>query len=224
MKIFLISAIAIFSFMIFGKENVLIGIATVSIAASMFGENHTINVPRRIIILSLIQIVIGVAAYIASLDIFLAYIVSLILSFWIYYRFSYELKTPKTAGFMMLYILLLYYPVTFSQMPKRILALIFSSFVIMALYYIITKYNFYKVTDKQITGAIDLIKKEIDLLLDNKNIKDENKKVSILLKTIQINIYEVIEKSSKELDDIYIRSNSNTIKKNKYYHKLYKGK
>ncbi|MEO3216720.1 MULTISPECIES: FUSC family protein [unclassified Romboutsia] len=204
MKIFLISAIAIFSFMIFGKENVLIGIATVSIAASMFGENHTINVPRRIIILSLIQIVIGVAAYIASLDIFLAYIVSLILSFWIYYRFSYELKTPKTAGFMMLYILLLYYPVTFSQMPKRILALIFSSFVIMALYYIITKYNFYKVTDKQITGAIDLIKKEIDLLLDNKNIKDENKKVSILLKTIQINIYEVIEKSSKELDDIYI--------------------
>ncbi|GAA0106084.1 hypothetical protein UT300013_27080 [Paraclostridium sordellii] len=57
--VFFIAMIAISSFLIFGKENLLIGIGSVSIAITMIGQNYKSNKIQTFINLSVIQLILG---------------------------------------------------------------------------------------------------------------------------------------------------------------------
>lgn len=201
--VFLIATIAIMSFYIFGKDNVLIGIGSITIAITMLRENHTNNIPSTFIKLSLAQVVIGCCAYIANYNSIYIVITTFVLSFSVYYIGSSEIKGSKSNAFMMLYILLLYAPVSIEQMPKRILALVFSAVVILFLYFVFTRYNFKKITDKKLNETIQLITTQLNLIKEDKPIEDENKDVNILLKNLELDLYDSIEKSNKIKKDIY---------------------
>lgn len=201
--VFLIATIAIMSFYIFGKDNVLIGIGSITIAITMLRENHTNNIPSTFIKLSLAQVVIGCCAYIANYNSIYIVITTFVLSFSVYYIGSSEIKGSKSNAFMMLYILLLYAPVSIGQMPKRILALVFSAVVILFLYFVFTRYNFKKITDKKLNETIQLITTQLNLIKEDKPIEDENKDVNILLKNLELDLYDSIEKSNKIKKDIY---------------------
>lgn len=56
----------------------------------------------------------------------------------------------KNTVFMTLYVLLLYVTLPIEQMAKRILSLIFSSIIIIILCYVLTKYDFNKMSNNQI--------------------------------------------------------------------------
>ncbi|KKY00116.1 hypothetical protein VN21_16000, partial [Paraclostridium benzoelyticum] len=184
--VLLISIISIMSFYIFGKDNILIGIGSITIAITMLRENHTNNIPRTFLKLSLAQIIIGCCAYIANYNSIYAVITTFLLSFLIYYIGSSEIKGSKSNAFMMLYVLLIYAPVTIEQMPKRILALVFSAVVILFLYFVFTRYNFKKITDKKLNETIHLIKTQLNLIKENECTENENKKVNILLKNLEL--------------------------------------
>ncbi|GAA0106083.1 hypothetical protein UT300013_27070 [Paraclostridium sordellii] len=81
---------------------------------------------------------------------------------------------------MTLYVLLLYSPITIEQLPKRLIALIFSSLVIMCLYFILSRYNFKKITNNQIINTIDLINNQLELMKEGQVIEELNKNASIL--------------------------------------------
>ncbi|MDU6250270.1 MAG: hypothetical protein E6612_15300, partial [Paeniclostridium sordellii] len=117
--------------------------------------------------------------------------------------FSNETKASKSSAFMTLYVLLLYSPITIEQLPKRLIALIFSSLVIMCLYFILSRYNFKKITNSQIINIIDLINKQLDLIKEGQVIEEFNKNASILLKNIELNIYDSIEKNKKLSIEVY---------------------
>ncbi|CEO14363.1 hypothetical protein [Paraclostridium sordellii] len=59
--VFFIAMIAISSFLIFGKENLLIGIGSVSIAITMIGQNYKSNKIQTFINLSVIQLIFNIA-------------------------------------------------------------------------------------------------------------------------------------------------------------------
>jgi len=101
--------------------------------------------------------------------------------------------------------MLIYSPVPLNDMPMRLIALAFSGIVIMGLYSTLSKYNFDAVVNKEIINVIDLIKEEIDLILDNETIDAKNKSINIILKNIKIKIYERMENSKKDLDSVYIK-------------------
>lgn len=204
-KVFLIALASIFIFYIFGAENLMVGIGAVLIAATMFGEDYTANTTTTTIVLAIINILIGIFAYIAGLNSFLGLIFTFFISFIIYYVFSYDAKPSKSIGFMLTYLFLIYAPVPLSGMPKRLVALAFSGIVIMSLYYILSKYNFNEVVNKQIINVINLMKEEIDSILDNEAINDKNKLINITLKNIELKIYERMEISKNDLDSIYIK-------------------
>lgn len=195
--------ISIFSFLIFGKENLLIGIGSISIAITMIGQNYKSNKIQTFITLSVIQLILGLGAYISGYSSIIATFVSLSISFSIYYIFSNETKASKSSAFMTLYVLLLYSPITIEQLPKRLIALIFSSLVIMCLYFILSRYNFKKITNSQIINTIDLINKQLDLIKEGQVIEEFNKNASILLKNIELNIYDSIEKNKKLSIEVY---------------------
>ncbi|MVO73073.1 hypothetical protein GOD95_16715, partial [Paeniclostridium sordellii] len=201
--VFFIAMISIFSFLIFGKENLLIGIGSISIAITMIGQNYKSNKIQTFITLSVIQLILGLGAYISGYSSIIATFVSLSISFFIYYIFSNETKASKSSAFMTLYVLLLYSPITIEQLPKRLIALIFSSLVIMCLYFILSRYNFKKITNSQIINIIDLINKQLDLIKEGQVIEEFNKNASILLKNIELNIYDSIEKNKKLSIEVY---------------------
>lgn len=201
--VFFIAMISIFSFLIFGKENLLIGIGSISIAITMIGQNYKSNKIQTFITLSVIQLILGLGAYISGYSSIIATFVSLSISFSIYYIFSNETKASKSSAFMTLYVLLLYSPITIEQLPKRLIALIFSSLVIMCLYFILSRYNFKKITNSQIINTIDLINKQLDLIKEGQVIEEFNKNASILLKNIELNIYDSIEKNKKLSIEVY---------------------
>ncbi|CEK32284.1 membrane protein [[Clostridium] sordellii] len=201
--VFFIAMISIFSFLIFGKENLLIGIGSISIAITMIGQNYKSNKIQTFITLSVIQLILGLGAYISGYSSIIATFVSLSISFFIYYIFSNETKASKSSAFMTLYVLLLYSPITIEQLPKRLVALIFSSLVIMCLYFILSRYNFKKITNSQIINTIDLINKQLDLIKEGQVIEEFNKNASILLKNIELNIYDSIEKNKKLSIEVY---------------------
>ncbi|CEQ19231.1 FUSC family protein [Paraclostridium sordellii] len=201
--VFFIAMISIFSFLIFGKENLLIGIGSISIAITMIGQNYKSNKIQAFITLSVIQLILGLGAYISGYSSIIATFVSLSISFSIYYIFSNETKASKSSAFMTLYVLLLYSPITIEQLPKRLIALIFSSLVIMCLYFILSRYNFKKITNSQIINTIDLINKQLDLIKEGQVIEEFNKNASILLKNIELNIYDSIEKNKKLSIEVY---------------------
>ncbi|WP_195947113.1 FUSC family protein [Paraclostridium bifermentans] len=201
--VFLIAIISIMSFYMFGKDNVLIGIGSITIAITMLRENHTNNIPSTFLKLSVAQIIIGCCAYIANYNSIYIVITTFVLSFSVYYIGSSEIKGSKSNAFMMLYILLLYAPVSIEQMPKRILALVFSAIIILFLYFVFTRYNFKKITDKKLNETIQLITTQLNLIKEDKPIEDENKNVNILLKNLELDLYDSIEKSNKIKKDIY---------------------
>lgn len=201
--VFLIAIISIMSFYMFGKDNVLIGIGSITIAITMLRENHANNIPRTFLKLSVAQIIIGCCAYIANYNSIYAVITTFVLSFSVYYIGSSEVRGSKSNAFMMLYVLLLYAPVSIEQMPKRISALVFSAAVILFLYFVFTRYNFKKITDKKLNETIQLIKNQLNLIEENECIENENKRVNILLKNLELDLHESIEKSNKVIKRIY---------------------
>lgn len=205
LRMFLIVLVAIFIFFIFGANNLVIGVGAVSIAASMFGEDYTADIANTTIVIAVINVLIGILAYIASLNCFLALIFTFIIGFIIYYVFSYDAKPSKSIGFINTYLLLLYSPIAINDMPKRLGALAFSGIVIMILYYSLSKYNFNGVINKETIYIIELIKEEIDLIISDNKINDKNKFINIKLKNIELKIYERMENCKNDLDSVYIK-------------------
>ncbi|CEQ25138.1 Uncharacterised protein [[Clostridium] sordellii] len=65
----------------------------------------------------------------------------------------------------------------------------------MCLYFILSRYNFKKITNNQIINTIDLINKQLNLIKEGQVIEELNKNVSILLKNVELNIYDSIKKT-----------------------------
>ncbi|CAH2215410.1 FUSC family protein [Tepidibacter aestuarii] len=205
MKIFLIAIAAIIIFYIFGGENLVVGVGAVITAASMFGEDYSSDIATTTILLAIINVLIGVFAYIAGINHFLGLTFTFFTSFIIYYLFSYDAKPSKSIGFIMTYLLLIYTPVPLINMPIRLVALAFSGIVIMSLYCILSRYNFNEFINKEVINSINLMKEETDLILKGKEINDKSKLVNIKLKNIELKLYERIENSKNDLDSVYIK-------------------
>ncbi|MEJ8553378.1 FUSC family protein [Tepidibacter sp. Z1-5] len=205
LKIFLIALVAVLLFCIFGSNNLVVGIAAVITASTMFGEDYTADITTTTILLAIINVFIGVFSYIAGINHFLGLACTFFVSFIIYYLFSYDAKPSKSIGFIITYLMLLYSPVPLNDIPLRLIALAFSGIIIMLLYCTLSKYNFNAVINKEIISVIDLIKEEIDLILADNEINNKNKSVNIRLKNIKLKIYERMESSKNDLESTYIK-------------------
>ena len=204
-KVFLIIMVAVSIFAIFGGNNVVVGIGAVITAATMFGEDYTADLSTTTILLVIINVFIGIFAYLASLNPFCGLVLTLVLSFIIYYLFSYDAKPMKSIGFITTYLSLIFSPILLSDLPVRLVALAFSGVIIMLLYCILSKHNFDTVVNKDIIAVIDEIKGEIDLILSEQTIADQHKSINIKMHSIELKIYERMESSKTDLRSVYLK-------------------
>ncbi|WP_300347513.1 FUSC family protein [Clostridium sp.] len=208
LKVFLVSLVSIALFTVcFGKDNLFIAFAAVITVATMFGEDYTINPIRNTLYFIGVELFVGLSAYLASLNIILGVIITLIVSFVIYFGFSYDTKPAKAIGFIELYLFLLYQPIQSSQLFIRVIALIFGGIVIMILYYILARYNFETIFNKSIKGCIDLLSYNINLILkDGETNKENRKKVGTMIKDLEIRVHERLELDRDKVYSVYLKN------------------
>ncbi|ELC8442817.1 FUSC family protein [Clostridium perfringens] len=207
LKMFLMVLSFILLFVLFfGKENLFIALTAVITVTTMFGDDYTINPVHNTLYFIGVELFVGLGAYFAGLNPFLGAIVTLIVSFFIYFMFTYDTKPTKALGFIQLYLFLLYQPVSTNELPKRILALIFGGIVIMILYYILTRYNFNNVFKKSIDNCINLLIENLNELSNTGRIEKDNiEKVALLTKELEIKVHERIELDKNNRYSLYLK-------------------
>ncbi|MGL4849987.1 MAG: FUSC family protein, partial [Clostridium sp.] len=124
--IIIVFTVITFIFSLFGKENMIVGFGTFLVAVTLFNDDYTVNALRNVFYFAILQVCIGLMAYIGSLNVVLGGISVFLVSLYIYYNFTYNTKITKATGFMTNYLLLLYIPVTTKELPIRLLALVLS--------------------------------------------------------------------------------------------------
>lgn len=194
--IILVFTVVLVIFSLFGKENIIIGFGTFLTAVTLFNDDYTVNAVKNIFYFAILEICIGMMAYLGSLNIVLGVISVFLVALYIYYNFTYNTKISKATGFMTSYLLLLYMPVDFKELPFRLVALAFSGILIMVLYYLIAGKKYLKGTIGGIREGISFISREIVGLLNEDDIEKEYVELSKKLRVLENRLLNTISKLS----------------------------
>ena len=122
---------------IFGDANSPVGITTVIAVLILMSENLTVSPIKNFMKLLLINIIIGMGAFIASQDIYWGVIIDFSVLWFIGYYFSVNLTKTIILPFGLQYLFILYDPVYGENLIKRFRALAFAPFLIMLIQYLI---------------------------------------------------------------------------------------
>ena len=145
------------------------------------------NPVKNTIYFVLLELTIGLAAYIASLNPYLAIISTFLMMFYIFYTFTYNTKKPAFLPFSLAFIYMLYDPVTAQQLPKRFLGLIVCGLAIMLLQILANKDRLKKESVSKLNNALESINKQIELVNTN-----STERLS-LNKDAEVNLNQLIE-------------------------------
>ncbi|OPX46673.1 FUSC family protein [Clostridium thermobutyricum] len=190
--LFIVGFIILFK-KIFGDENTLIGVTTITGALMFLERNLTTRKERYFFELLVLNIGLGIFSYIAGLNPILALIFNFISMFIIGYIFSYDIRSHMYVPFGLQYVFMLAVPVDLSGLYNRILSLIFSSIFIMVVQIIVNRNKIEK-------EGIPAIKNLIDItinLLKSEDIK-KDKELKLKFDSISIKLKEIIYNSKKE--------------------------
>ncbi|WP_122638831.1 FUSC family protein [Romboutsia sp. Marseille-P6047] len=147
---------------IFGDENTLIGITTITATLMFLSKDLTISPIRNSIRLILLNLFIGICAMIALSNIWLGIVINFIALFTVSYTLCYNLETPMYFPFTLQYLFLLSAPVNIDQIPKRLLALIFGALFIMLAQIIANKNKMSKSGNKILISVCNAITSKIE--------------------------------------------------------------
>ena len=172
---------------IFGGENVLVGVQGTAAVLFLLTIDFSLNPVKNTIYFVLLELTIGLAAYIASLNPYLAIISTFLMMFYIFYTFTYNTKKPAFLPFSLAFIYMLYDPVTAQQLPKRFLGLIVCGLAIMLLQILANKDRLKKESVSKLNNALESINKQIELVNTN-----STERLS-LNKDAEVNLNQLIE-------------------------------
>ena len=109
---------------IFGDANTLIGVTTATAMLMLLQKDLTLSPIKNTALLIILNVVIGLAATIASMNMWIAIPVNFIMMFVLSYSLCYNLKSPVYLPFSLQYLFLLVNPVSDDRLPMRFLSLV----------------------------------------------------------------------------------------------------
>ncbi len=202
---------------IFGDENTLIGVTTVTALLMLLERDLTLSPVKSTFKLIGLNVFIGIAAMLANINVWVAIPVNFITIFILSYSLCYNLKKPIYLPFSLQYLFILVNPVGWDKIPMRFLSLIVGAVIIMAAQLIVNRNNVLKkgnvLLAKACDGMIEKLKLarlgEVDNNLDNAIKQDLNSFRKIIYNKREENFYLTEESKIKlnisvALEKIYI--------------------
>lgn len=184
--------------LLFGNDNMLVGITAFMAAINLMANDYSITPIKNTLRFILIELFIGLCAFIATLSPSLALLSTFVAVFFIIYIFTYDTSKPIYMPFILSYLFMLYFPVKYSVIPARAEALILSAILIMLVQLIVNKNGFWDKSKSTICKNINLLIDDINILINNKDIdviKKNNTQIHSEIKILSQNLYSRKEKT-----------------------------
>lgn len=163
----LFGAILLFAglfYVLFGSDNVTIGISTVLVVLMYLTRDLTANPVKNTIKLVLFNVTMGLVAFAASLNLYLAIPLNFICLFTIAAALSYTISSPIATPFTMQYLFLLVTPVSIAGLPLRLAALATGALFIMAIQWRVNRQRVARQREKLVPAILsELVRKAAGL-------------------------------------------------------------
>ena len=174
---------------IFGDENTLVGVTTITAALMLLDRDLTLSPVKNLLRLLSINLLIGIGASLASSNIYLGILLNFTILFFISYLFYSNLRSPIYLPFSLQYLFILSTPVAADKLPVRLLSLAVGAIVIMLAQIIVNKNKLNKSGNKLLHNVCDLI---ADKIHDIENINDieTNKMIHDSIDKFRIMVYD----------------------------------
>lgn len=191
--------------MIFGSENTLIGVTTITAVLMFLEKDFSLNPVRTGIKLICFNVLMGVVTFIASKNAILGIPLNFIFVFIIGYTLCYNLSTPSFVPFNLQYVFMLFATVTIDQLPKRLISLIVGAILIMLSQIAFNKNKIYKQGNSIFSAICTNLIKKIELIEKGKPIKNLDDEIKDGIKKFRKFVYNKREEQFYFTDESKIK-------------------
>ena len=149
---------------LFGNENILIGVSTITAMLMLLERDltsHPIGNTMKFIVLNLF---IGVAAFLTGFNVWLAVPINFIAMFVISYSLLFNLKNPIYLPFSLQYLFVLAMPVAADAMPLRLLSLVFGALAIMGVQMLVNRNKVTKSGNKKVEAICKALIEKVKMM------------------------------------------------------------
>ncbi|GAA0092040.1 hypothetical protein UT300009_20690 [Paraclostridium bifermentans] len=189
--IFIVVVLLVSSFKaIFKAENSLVGVTTVVLMLVLLEMDLTLNPIKNLLSLISLNLALGLSAFLVSQNAFLGLALNFSIMMFIGYYFSYELKKPVNMMIGLHYILMMVSPISISQLPLRLSALVTGAFMIMAVQLIANKNKLSKTRKIMLNAIADNTLFKIDLIKAEKDTVDIDLSLSMNINKLKSLIFD----------------------------------
>lgn len=189
--IFIVVVLLVSSFKaIFKAENSLVGVTTVVLMLVLLEMDLTLNPIKNLLSLISLNLALGLSAFLVSQNAFLGLVLNFSIMMFIGYYFSYELKKPVNMMIGLHYILMMVSPISISQLPLRLSALVTGAFMIMAVQLIANKNKLSKTRKTMLNSIADNTLFKIDLIKADKDTVDIDLSLSMNINKLKSLIFD----------------------------------
>lgn len=153
---------------VFGETNKMVGIVILIIGLVISEKDTTQNLRLLTLGLIIINVLMGVASYIAMINPFWGLIVNIPFIFYVTYFTVQGNKKPYHFPFILGYLfLMLSSPATLEQLPGRLIALLAGSLMIVGLQYLFHRDTYKKVLKSQTAQVLLFLEKRVERILSH---------------------------------------------------------
>ncbi|MGL5244040.1 MAG: FUSC family protein [Sarcina sp.] len=192
---------------LFGAENTLIGVTTITALLMFLEKDLTLEPFRNTVKLICLNLFIGVAATLASSNMWVAIVVNLVTVFFIGYRLCYNLNKPMYLPFLLQYLFILATPVPVNELPRRFVSLIIGALAIMGAQLICNRDKVSKHGNKLLVNVCDDICTKIIRKERKQGVKDLEKSINTSLNSFKKIIFDKREQNFYLTEESRIKLN-----------------
>lgn len=189
--IYVLAITTFFAFWDFlGADNAFVGVAIVHGATMLFDTDLTASPLKNIAKFFVIYLYIGIFPFLASLNIYIGLFINFFALFFITYSLVYDLKKSIWAPFVLGYLFLLINPIPITALPKRLIGLSLGSLFLVLTQLIINRNKSQNKLRKTLKLLVREVSNKINLLIENKELDQNDSNVRTYIETIVNTINE----------------------------------
>lgn len=190
MKALFIVSMQIIYVKLFGYKNILVGMIMGMGTVSFLMRDLTGNLVYRGITFLILNIILGIFSFLSPINMWIGFFINFLTIFLTTYVYMNDFRSPTSYIFLMSYIFMWAIPVSFKELPARLLALGFSIIPIILAQLIFNKHRFENDSKKIIEEIIKDINKQIDDIKNNTFKISENLEINKKIRSLLVLINE----------------------------------
>lgn len=184
------------SWIFFGIDNAILAYPIALTSSILLKENFKINPIEKTLRLIFLYSSIVILSFLASSNFFIGIIINFFTIFLIAYKFSATYTPLLYKPFLMLYVFTYFYKVSFQDLPKRLLSILFGFSLILIFHLFLNKLSYKSLIKNIINKSLFLLESQVDNIIFRNYNSDLQNSISKETTSICYNLYTTRKRKS----------------------------